>query len=144
MTDKAETYLRWEPLADMPKRPLASVRVEYDGHRLLATAKFAADPPVGRLQIDFGRIEAFKMYEEFSDPWMETTPPQPMIEGELSDRWVWPLQRVAHSGWIERMKRRNVGIEGYDWRHYVIVTMDMILHVMTSTEPQNVEFIRAS
>jgi len=88
-----------------------------------------------RLRVEFDYVEAFKVYEEFSDPWTATGLPLPQLEG-ADKTWRYPLQEVMHSSWVARVTARNGGIEGL-WRHFVITTMDRTLHVMTSGEPRN-------
>lgn len=142
MSDDADSHIRWNPIPDLPEHPCATVHVNYDGERLVVTAIYGADPPARGLLIDFGRVEAFKAYEEMSDPWMEKHPTQPLIENPALNTWVWPLQQIVRSDWIRRVLLRNGGIDGYDWRHYVIVTADITLHVMTAGQPDEVTLLR--
>ncbi|KTW01035.1 hypothetical protein NS355_02280 [Sphingomonas yabuuchiae] len=141
MSDGANMHIRWNPLPELPEHPCETAHINYDGERLAVTAIYAMSPPARAILIDFGRVEAFKAYEEMSDPWMDKKPSQPFIENAALNPWVWPLQQVVHSNWIERVLRRNGGIDDYDWRHYVIVTTDITLHVMTAGEPDEVALL---
>ena len=141
MEETPESYVRWEPLEDLPEQPCENIQISYQGNRLIVTALFGFDPPLRGILINFGRVEAFKVYEEFSDPWMENTPHLPEVKNGQFNRWTWPLQQVLDSSWIKRIVRRNSGIEGVEWLHYVVVTGDMTLHVMTSGAPEDVQLL---
>ena len=136
MAKSVETYLRWEPLPGLPEHPFSEMEVGYSGGSLTATAYYAIDPPARGVRIDFGRPEAFKVYEEFSDPWMEHTLPLPMVINPKLNAWVWPLQEVQASAWVGRVVTRNGGLEGREWKHFVVTTMDVTLHVMVHHEPK--------
>ncbi|WP_447760625.1 hypothetical protein [Sphingopyxis panaciterrae] len=141
MEESPESYVRWEPLANLPEHPCGSIQISYQREHLIVTAHYAFDPSSRGIRIDFGRVEAFKVYEEFSDPWMENTPHQSQVRNGQLNQWTWPLQQVINSSWIGRVARRNAGIEGFEWLHYVVVTADMTLHVMTSSAPEDVQLL---
>lgn len=109
----------------------------FRGGQLSVTAHYAFSGEGRQLRIDFDYVEAFKAYEEFSDPWMAQGLPLPQLEG-VDQKWRSPLQEVMHSAWVARVLSRNGGLE-QPWRHFVIATMDFTLHVMTSGPPQTVE-----
>jgi len=136
MVKIVESYLRWEPLPGLPEHPFNSVEVRYRGGALAAAAYYANDPPAKGIRIDFGRPEAFKVYEEFSDPWMEQTPAQPMIVNSKLKPWVWPLQEIRPSAWLRRVLIRNGGLVNDGWKHLVVITSDVTLHVMAGDEPR--------
>jgi hypothetical protein len=112
--------------------------VRYDGERLIATAIYRVGAPARELLIHFGAVQAFKVYEEFSDPWMESTPQTPKLNNSEFSGWAYPLQEVIRSRWIERILRRNGGLDGTEWRHYTVTTLDVTLHVMVAGDPENV------
>jgi hypothetical protein len=136
MATSTDTYIRWEPLPDLPEHPFGGIEVSYSGGSLTATSYYAIDAPLKGVRIDFGRPEAFKVYEEFSDPWMEHASPQPMVVNPQPGQWAWPLQEVRTSVWVSRVLARNGGLVHWNWRHFVIVTMDVTLHVMVNHEPK--------
>jgi len=144
MKDQIDQHVRWEPLPNLLEYPLDSLDVTFSDLELVATAKYAFDPPTKGLRINFGGVEAFKVYEEFSDPWMETNEPLPMVENPELTPWVWPLQEIKNSRWIARVVGRNGGAMELDpWRHLVLITGASTLHVMTMHEP-TVELLQAS
>lgn len=140
MEQQLESYERWTPRGDLPECPLVEVNCAFEGGELTAKARYAREDAPNNLLIGFGYVEAFKLYEEFSDPWMATGSPLPSIESHEWNRYRCPLQQVMHSNWIARILARNGGKGGYDWRHYVIATMDRNLHVMTSEDPKTTTF----
>jgi hypothetical protein len=139
MTELFETYRRWEPIPDLPELPIGAVRFSYDGHRLTITAAYAQDPSNRILRLDF-HPRAFKAYEEQSDLWMEEQPPQPELNNPELNTWVWPVQEIRNSKWVQRIIARDGGIDEYPWRHFVIVSGDKVLHVMAG-QPDVVELI---
>ena len=139
MTDK---HIRWEPLPNLPEHPFGTLDLTFNDLNLVATPIYAFDAPIRGLRIKFGGVEAFKVYEEFSDPWMETNSSQPMIINPALNPWVWPLQIVENSRWLDRVLERNGPLECYSWRHLVVVTGAVTLHVLTASEPE-VEALRS-
>ena len=127
-----ETYERWEPVADLPEQQLGTLNITSEGRNLFVTVHFDETKVRQPLRIDFGVIEAFKVYEEFSDCWR--VPPQPMMSNRVLEQVVWPFQEVRHSNWVARVVKRNGAIGDHAWRHFVIVTLDVVLHVMTDAE----------
>jgi len=136
MTNSAEAILRWEPLPNLPEHPVGSIDIAYRDGSLIAIASYAIEPPLKGVRLDFGRVEAFKVYEEFSDPWVGSSLPQPMINNDRLNRWAWPLQQVSNSSWVARVLSRNSPLDYREWRHLVVVTMDVTLHVMVDFEPE--------
>ena len=140
MSENPEHYVRWEPIAGRTEHPLGGFELSWTVAGLVATADYVDDPPVQGLRIDFGRVEAFKVYEEFSDPWAEDCPTQPRLANPTRHQYTWPLLEVGNSRWVQRVVARNGAIESYPWRHLQVVTTDMTLHVMTS-RPEHLELI---
>jgi hypothetical protein len=60
--------VRWEPLPNLSEHPFAKLDLTFCDDWLLATAIYGFGPPAKGLRINFGYAEAFKIYEEFSDP----------------------------------------------------------------------------
>jgi len=139
MHELIETYARWEPIPGLPEYPIGAVRFSYDGELLSITAAYAQDPSSRILRLDFC-VRAFKAYEEQSDPWMEEQPSQPELNNPTLNTWVWPIQEISNSKWLQRIIARDGGIDDYPWRHFVIVSGDKTLHVMAG-EPEHVELI---
>jgi hypothetical protein len=138
VSDQPEAYVRWEPIPSLPEHPIGAIRFSYDGEQLTVTAAYG----FGSEQILTLRFSprAFKAYEELSDPWMEHQPPQPMVNNPSLSAWTWPLQEVRNSRWLERVISRTGGIDDIEWKHFVIATGDLCLHVM-AVEPEGVELV---
>ena len=135
MSSLGETYERWEPAPDLPEQMLATVNVQSNGRNLTAIVHFDDTAPQPALRLQFGLVEAFKVYEEFSDCWRGQA--QPMMPNPLLKQVAWPFQEVRNSEWINRVLTRNGVLEGRVWRHFVIVTVDVTLHVMTDGDVKN-------
>jgi hypothetical protein len=71
---------------------------------------------------------------------MDEKPPQPEVSNPALNTWLWPVQEVLNSKWLRRVIERDGGIDGYAWRHFVIVSGDKSLHIM-ATEPDQVQLI---
>jgi hypothetical protein len=136
MLTAEQRYELWEPIPALPEAPLTEFGCRFDAGHLIVEAQYSFADQGCQLVIEFEYVEAFKVYEEFSDPWMGTGIPLPQVKGE-HERWCFPLQEVFQSEWIARVMQRNGGIERW-WHHYVISTMDCTLHVMTGEPPKRV------
>jgi hypothetical protein len=131
MSDTAESYIRWEPLAGLPEYPLRSIETSFKKDELTATAYYKDGAPVGSIRLGFGWVQAFKAYEEFSDPWMESKLPQPSLRNPALASYTWPFLEVINSRWTARVADRNHGVERTEWRHFSIVTGSFNLHVLS-------------
>lgn len=129
-----ETHLRWEPAPNLPEQMLFSVDVAFDEQGLTVTAHYDSSRPREPVCLRFGRIEAFKVYEEFSDCSLGLDEPT-MVHPSLRDV-PYPFQEVRQSEWVKRVVSRNGAISDQSWRHFVIVTKAVILHVMTDRDVQ--------
>ena len=130
MINSIERLVRWEPLAGLPEQMLGTVAIVSDGKHLTVTASYddtALSPPV---KIEFGMVEAFKVYEEFSDFLPADLSPM-MMPDHVSGRAPWPFQEVEDSSWIRRVTERNGALNGRNLRHFCFVTVEVFLHVMT-------------
>lgn len=108
---------------------LGGVRLSSDGTTLTATAYYDDTAPAQPIRLTFGSVEAFKVYEEFSDPAIFS--PAPMMPDPILRMVPWPFQEVINSDWISRVVGRNGVLHERKWRHFTVVTVDVILHVMT-------------
>jgi hypothetical protein len=138
MREQQETYIRWEPVPGLPEHPIGAVRFSYDGETLATTCAYSAGCDK-LLTLRFSP-RAFKAYDEHSDPWMEQKPPQPIVDNPRSNAWTWPLQEVRNSRWLARVVARDGGIDDFAWRHFVIVSADLCLHIM-AVDVDGVELI---
>lgn len=71
---------------------------------------------------------------------MENQPQTPRVRNPALNQWAWPIQEVLNSKWLARVIKRDGGIDNVPWRHFVIVSGDMCLHIM-ATEPDVVEIV---
>ncbi|WP_404371009.1 hypothetical protein AB5I39_03070 [Sphingomonas sp. MMS24-J45] len=126
-----ETLRRWEPLGDLPDQMLGTVDVLSNGTTLVATAYYDDTTISCPVRLDFGKVEAFKIYEEFSDA--ANSSPPPMMQEPILGTVPWPFQEVVDSHWVRGVLTRNGALNGRSWQHFKIVTVDVILHVMTDS-----------
>ncbi|MFD2137661.1 hypothetical protein ACFSLT_25120 [Novosphingobium resinovorum] len=110
---------------------LGSVHLSSDGRTLLATAQYDDTVVACPVRLMFGSIEAVKVYEEFSDPAIFS--PASLMPDPILRAVPWPFQEVIGSEWIARVLLRNGALYGREWRHFVIVTLDVTVHVMTDS-----------
>jgi len=128
-----ERYDRWEPIAGLAEQPVSHLVARFDGENLAVKGPYTFGPESSWIEITFDYAEAFKFYEEFSDPWMESGVDLPRVEG---GRWTWPLLEVIDSEWIARIVERNAGLRADDgWRHLTVTSLNFSVHVMTKRDP---------
>lgn len=132
MSSSSETLRKWEPLDGLPEQMLGTVHLLSDGENLVATAHYDDTASTRPVRLNFGIVEAFKVYEEFSDPAIFS--PAPMMPGTILRTVPWPFQEVINSHWVRRVMSRNGALDGCGWRHFTVVTVDVILHVMTDSQ----------
>src|ERR1700743_1828692 len=99
---KREIYEKWEPVEGI-NAPIARALVKEDHNGLVATLVFS-DVVNGisrNLQINFGRVPAYTVHEEFSHPascYDHELPPELGLEW---DRWFFPTLIVRDSVWLD-------------------------------------------
>lgn len=138
MDNGNEYRKRWEPISALPTRPIARINLEARGRNVVVKIKFDNTGEVSDLKIDFGCVESFKVYEEFSD--FCSVGPQPLMPSDRLGLVAWPFQEVVNSQWLERVVVRNGAIRDRAWRHFAIFSLDTILHVMTD-DPFRASFV---
>jgi hypothetical protein len=136
LLDVPETYHRWDPVEGLPEASLSGFELIYRPSGVSVSCWYYADQPIESVHIVFDGMHAFKVYNEFSDPWLAHKPSLPeLVDGTAT----WPFQLVHNSHWIMRVVERNGGLSIGDWRHFVICTKSDQLHVMTLWwDPRNV------
>jgi len=115
----------------MPEQMLSTVDVMSNGTTLIAIAHYDDTATSHPVRLDFGTVEAFKIYEEFSDPVISSAPP--MMRHPILGNVPWPFQEVVDSHWVRTVLARNAALNGRAWQHFTVVTVDVILHVMTDS-----------
>src|SRR3954454_1871005 len=96
----SESPRRWEPLPNLPEEVVREIAVQFDPNTGLAATVAYGE---GTLQVSFrfGRPEAFKVYEEFSDAlYAEDQPLERM--GESGWGQPWPFYEIENSQWVAR------------------------------------------
>src|SRR3954466_16007620 len=98
---KVERYEKWEPVKEVTT-PVVRAIVKEDHEGLSVTLVFSEI--VGGhnrdLQIAFGRVPAYAVYEEFVHPWMASNAePPPRLVGKWENMYF-PLLLVKNSMWL--------------------------------------------
>ena len=135
-----ETHEKWEPI-DGVSTPAASASVAEDQEGLIVTLLFSqiVDAGDSDLRIEFGRVEAYTVYEEFLHPW-KPFEPGPTLAGRWSDCF-YPLLQVKNSAWMASLT--NLSVIYPDCIHYRLLTLDQIVDVLCSETPK-VTWVRVS
>lgn len=126
-----DTFQRWDPIPELSDAVIAWIDIHYDTEAGLAiVARRSTDE---RISVRFGHPEAFKVYEEFSDTFADES----SVARMGADGWnyAWPFQEVLNSTWVSRVMSRNGTLGDESYRHFVIRTFDVIVHVMSAAEP---------
>lgn len=137
-----ERHEKWEPVEGIVTAAARAVVTE-DHEGLVVTMMFseiADDGPDSNLRIKFGRVAAYTVYEEFVHPWDSPETESPMI-GEGSRRCVFPLLVIHDSEWVRSLSDRLHGFPGSI--HYRLLTLDQLVDVLSSKQPE-VTWVKAA
>ena len=140
--DKA---VRWVPIDGLPELALAALDLDYKAseNRLTVRAHFRDLSELGFPQFEhfaegvivaFENVEAFKAYEEFTDPLYTENLDVPLLAENVPYGGTWGFIEILRSSWLERLAGRNHGWEADSAGHWVVKTGDLVLHV--ATEPR--------
>jgi hypothetical protein len=81
------------------------------------------------LRIDFGRVPAYMVHEEFVHPWnVAETGPLPKLEGKW-DGWSFPLLIVKNSYWLGSFSDTRL-VNYPNCIHYRLLTMEQTVDVL--------------
>lgn len=134
MNSKNEQARHWDPLPNLPENVVAKLVISYEPETgCIVIASYGEGSR--KLRIRFPQPEAFKAYEEFSDPAYGGDQP---LERMAQAGWgqPWPFLEIENSLWVARVVARNGSIADRRLRHCVIRSFDLILHVMFAGDPE--------
>jgi hypothetical protein len=108
-------------------------------NKLLVSAHFRdipdllpqVEPPVRGVIVEFESVEAFKAYEEFTDPLYAENVEVPLLAENVPYGGTWGFIQMLNSTWLERLALRNAAWEAASASHWIVKTGDMVLHVAT-------------
>jgi hypothetical protein len=89
------------------------------------------EPPHDGVMVEFENVEAFKAYDEFTDPLYAENLEIPLLAESVPYGGTWGFVEMLGSSWLERLAGRNAGWEAGSASHWVVKTGDMVLHVAT-------------
>ena len=128
-----EKQEKWEPVEGIVT-PVASALVDEDRDGLIVTLLFSkiVDGCSADLQVKFGRVLAYSVYDEILYPW-ETTDTPPRLEGKW-ERFIFPLLHIKDSRWISSLP--NCLFVYPEAIHYRFLTLDEIVDVLCRKPPE--------
>lgn len=128
-----EHQQKWEPVEGIVT-PVASAPVVEDRDGLIVTLLFSqiVDGCSADLQVKFGRVLAYTVYEEFMHPW-DTSQAVPRLEGKW-ERFFYPLLQIKDSRWISSLPTCLFVYP--DAMHYRFLTLDQIVDVLCRKPPE--------
>lgn len=133
--DKA---VRWMPVEGLPELPLGGLDLSYDAsEKRLTVRAFYSDlsavglPKADGVALTFDDVEAFKAYEEFTDPMDAAKLDVPLLAQPVPYGGTWGFIQILCSSWLERLAARNGAWSATSAAHWVVKTGDMVLHVAT-------------
>jgi hypothetical protein len=129
-----ESSEKWEPI-DGIATPSARALIKEDHKGLVVILVFSeiVDAPQSDLRINFGRVPAYTVYEEFVHPWNDPATEYPTLVGNWGN-YTYPLLLIQNSDWMNSLSKRL--ITHPDCVHYRFVTLDQIVDVLSSKVPE--------
>ena len=130
-----ERYEKWEAVKGITA-PIARVAIEEDDNGLRMTLYFSemVNGLPSNLHINFGRVPAYAVYDEFVHPWLSHTQFPPRLDGAW-DGYSFPLLLVNNSQWQSSFSESQM-INWTNSLHYRIVTLDHTVDVLCNTVPE--------
>ena len=128
----SEREEKWEPVEGIVT-PAARAVIDESHRGLVVTMVFSeiVDGLKLDLRINFGRIRAYSVYEEFIHPWSQSREEFPRLTGEW-ERYTFPLVLVQNSEWVSWLSDLIIPPTPI---HYRFVTLDQIVDVLCNKAP---------
>jgi hypothetical protein len=134
---ESEWYEKWEPVKGITT-PVARALIKEDEEGLSVTLIFSEiiDGLDTDLRINFGRVAAYSVYDEFVHPCNEhgSEPIPKLNEGRWKD-WSSPLLIVKNSVWLGSFADYQL-IDYPNNIHYRFVTLDKTVDVLCNNRPE--------
>ena len=86
-----------------------------------------------RSPVNFGRVPAYSVYEEFVHPWDSAVTESPKVGGKW-ENYTYPLLSIQDSEWARSLSERLIGFPNSV--HYRFVTLDQIVDVLCNRRPE--------
>ena len=120
--------IRWVPIEGLPELPLGGFDLAYNAsENVLTISAFFRDisdlipqfePPARGVMIEFENVEAFKAYEEYTDPLYADRVEVPLLAENVPYGGTWGFVQMLNSTWLERLADRNGGWEAVSASHW--------------------------
>jgi hypothetical protein len=128
-----ERQEKWEPVEGIVT-PAARAVLTEDHEGLVVTMMFSeiADGLQSDLRMNFGRVFAYTVYEEFVHPW-DTVEAAPRLALRW-ERYIYPLLQIKNSKWMSSLA--NFLFLHPESIHYRLLTLDQIVDVLCNKPPE--------
>jgi hypothetical protein len=127
---------KWEPI-DGITTPASHALIEEVREGLFVTLVFSQIQE-GRdadLKINFGRVPAYSVHEEFVHPWNSYKADAPPELAENWSGWSFPLVIVKNSVWLQSFSEIQM-LNYKNSIHYRLITLDQTVDVICNTVPE--------
>lgn len=132
-----EYYEKWEPVEEIcTPVARASLREDSEGLQVRLIFSEIVGASDDDLLINFGKVPAFTVHEEFVHPWNEEDEEQsvPRLNGEW-EQYASPCLIVRNSNWLRTFSDSQL-YEFPNCIHYRFLTLDRTVDVLSNNEPQ--------
>lgn len=129
------TVERWHPILGLAERPATIFDISWQGgeQRLIATVRYATDAGeddgVASAVVIFEDVFAFQVFDENMELSKVTEDDAVLLSMEYPYGGRWPYLEVHASDWIKQLTERDGAWNHGDFRHLVITSRNMHLHV---------------
>ena len=126
---------RWHPILGLAERPASIFDVSWQGgkQRLIASVRYAADAGedngVASAVVIFNDVFAFQILSENMELSGVADDDAALLNLTYPYGGRWPYLEVHDSDWIKQLAERDGAWNAGDFRHLVITSRNMHLHV---------------
>lgn len=126
---------RWYPVVGLAERPATIFDIDWRGgeQRLIATVRYASDADdddgVASALIIFEDVFAFQVLDEHMKSSGVEDDDASLLHADYPYGGRWPFLEVHASDWIQHLTERDGAWDAADFRHWVITSRNMHLHV---------------
>ena len=126
---------RWHPISGLAERPATIFDISWQGgeQRLVATVRYASDAAeddgIASAVLTFEDVFAFQVFDENMELSRVTDDDNVVLNIDYPYGGRWPYLEVHASDWIKQLTEHDGAWNSADFRHLVITSRNMHLHV---------------
>lgn len=126
---------RWHPASGLAERPATIFDLSWQGgeQRLITTVSYACDAgeddTIASAVVIFEDVFAFQVFDENMELSTVTDDDAALLRLSYPYGGQWPYLEVHGSDWIRQLAEDDGAWSPADFRHFVITTRNMHLHV---------------